>query len=36
VELLDLCRRVRDHGVEVVVALGHADFSVIYSQPLDA
>lgn len=30
-ELLDLCRRVRDHGIEVVVALGHADLSVLRS-----
>ena len=34
-ELLDLCRRVRDLGVEVVVALGHADLSVLRSRAED-
>jgi hypothetical protein len=34
VELLDLCRQVRDLGTEVVVALGHADISVLDSEGL--
>lgn len=28
-KLLELCRKIRDHGIEVIVAIGHADISVL-------
>lgn len=28
-ELLELCEEIRDHGIEVVVAIGHANISVL-------